>query len=106
MAVVHRATPKNGRIRFEGELRKTEEERARFRAAASRVGDAPTGRALKRVRFAEDQDDDNAEVPEPTSESAPSNIPAEAASSSSAPTPLVNCEQYTSNAAKFYEKWL
>ena len=56
------------------------------RAAASRVGDAPTGRALKRVRFAESRDDDNAEMPEPTSVSAPSNLPAEAASSSSAPT--------------------
>ena len=32
----------------------------------------------------------NAEVPERTSESAPSNLPAEAASSSSAPTPSVD----------------
>ena len=78
------------RIRVEGELRKTEEGKARLRAAASRVGDAPTGRALKRVRFAENQDDNNAEVPDPTSESAPSNRPAEAASSSSAPTPSVD----------------
>ena len=67
------------RIRVEGESRKTEEEKARLRAAASRVGDALTGRALKRVRFAEDQDDNNAEVPEPTSESASSNPPAKAA---------------------------
>ena len=78
------------RIRVDGELRKTEEGKARLQAAASRVGDAPTGRALKRVRFAENQDDNNAEVPEPTSESAPSNLPAEAASSSSAPTPSVD----------------
>ena len=42
------------RIRVEGELRKTEEGKARLRAAASRVGDAPTGRALKRARFAND----------------------------------------------------
>ena len=57
------------------------------RAAASRVGDALTGRALKRVRFAEGRDDNNAEMPEPTSGSAPSNLPAEAASCSSEPTP-------------------
>ena len=57
------------RIRVEGKIRKTEEGKARLRAAASRVGDAPTGRALKRVRFAESRVDDNAEVPEPTSES-------------------------------------
>ena len=78
------------RIRVEGELRKTEEGKARLRAAASRVGDTLTGRALKRVRFAENQDDINAEVPEPTSESAPSDLPAEAASSSSAPTPSIS----------------
>ena len=47
------------------------------------MGDSLTGRALKRVRFAENQDNNNAEVPAPTSESAPSNLPAEAASSSS-----------------------
>ena len=41
------------RIRVEGELRKTKEEKACLRAAACRVGDASTGRALKRVRFAE-----------------------------------------------------
>ena len=75
------------RIRVEGELRKIEEGKARLPAAASRVGDAPTGRALKRVRFVENRDDDNAEMPEPTSESAPSNLPGEAASSNSAPTP-------------------
>ena len=39
---------------------------------------------------AEDLGDNNAEVPKTTSESAPSNLPAEAASSSSAPTPSVN----------------
>ena len=90
MAAVHRATPKKCRIRVEGELRKTEEGKARLRTAASRAGDTLTGRALKRLRFAEDQDDNNTEVPEPTSESAPSNLPADAASSSSAPTPSVN----------------
>ena len=63
---------------------------ARFRAAARRVGDALTGRALKRVRCAESRVDDNAEVPEPTSEVAPSNLPAEAASSSSAATPSID----------------
>ena len=90
VVAVHRATPKNAEFALKGELRKTEEEKARLRAAASRVGDTLTGRALKRVRFAEDQDDNNAEVPEPTCESAPSNLPAGAASSSSAPTPSVN----------------
>ena len=78
------------RIRVEGELRKKEEGKARLRAAASRVGDAPTGHALKRVRFAENQDDNNAGVPDPTSESAPPKVPAGAASSSSAPTPSVD----------------
>ena len=34
--------------------------------------------------------DNNAEVPDPTSESAPSNFPVEAASSSSALTPSLN----------------
>ena len=52
------------RIRVEGVLRKTEEGKACLRAAASRLGDTLTGRALKRVRFAEDQGDNNAEVPE------------------------------------------
>ena len=42
------------RIRVEGELRKTEEGKARLRPAASRVGETLTGRALKKVRFAED----------------------------------------------------
>ena len=41
------------RIRVEGEIRKTEEGKVRLRAAASRVGDGLTGRALKRVRSAE-----------------------------------------------------
>ena len=63
------------RNRVEGEIRKTEEGKARLRAAASRVRDAPTGRALKRVRFMENPDDNDAEVREPTSESAPSSLP-------------------------------
>ena len=50
----------------EGELRKTEEGKARLRAAASRVGDAPTGRALKRVRFAADRVQDDGETPKAT----------------------------------------
>ena len=66
------------RIRVEGEPSKTEEGKARLRAAASRVGDAPTGRASKRAWFAENRDDDNAEMPGATSGSAPSNLPAEA----------------------------
>ena len=63
------------RIRVEGELRKTEEGKARLRAAASRVGDAPTGRALKRVRFAGDRVEDDAETPEASSASAPPSPP-------------------------------
>ena len=74
-------------IRVEGERRKREEGKARLRAAASRVGDALTGRALKRVRFTEGRDHDNADMPEATSESAPTNLPAEAASSGPAATP-------------------
>ena len=50
------------RIRVEGELRKTEEGRVRLQAAATRVGDAPVGRAAKRVRFASDQVDGGAGV--------------------------------------------
>ena len=42
------------RIRVVGELRKVEEGRASLQAAATRVGDAPTGRAFERVRFAGD----------------------------------------------------
>ena len=71
------------RIRVEGELRMTEEGKARLRAAASRVGDAPTGRALKRVRFAADRVEDDAETPEATS--APSSLHAEDATTSSLP---------------------
>ena len=75
------------RIRVEGKIRKTEEGKARLRAAASRVGDTPTGRALKRVRFEADRVGDDAEAPEETSASAPSSLPAEAASSNSLPAP-------------------
>ena len=75
------------RIRVEGELRKTEEGKARLRAAASRVGDAPTERALKRVRLAADRVEDDTETPEATSASAPSSLPAEAATTNSFPAP-------------------
>ena len=64
---------------------KTEEGKARLRAAASRVGDTPTGRALKRVRFAADRVEDDAETPEATSASAPSSLPAEGATTNSLP---------------------
>ena len=57
----------------------------RVRAAASRVGDAPTERALKRVRFAADRVEDDAETPEATSVSAPSSLPAEAVTTNSLP---------------------
>ena len=78
---VHRATPRN----VERELRKTEEGKARLLAAASQVGDAPTGRALKRGRFAADQNEDDAETPETTSASAPSSLPAEDETTNSLP---------------------
>ena len=68
------------RIRVEEDLRKTEEGKALFR-----VGDAPTGRALKRVRFAADRVEDDAETPEVTSASAPSSFPAEDATTNSLP---------------------
>ena len=71
------------RIRVEGEIRKTEEGKARLSVAPSRVGDAPTGRALKRVRFAADRVEDDAETPEATSASAPSSLPTEAATTNS-----------------------
>ena len=51
--------------------------KARLRTAASRIDDAPTGRALKRVRFATDRVEDDAETPGDTSTSAPSSLPAE-----------------------------
>ena len=51
----------------------------------SRVGDAPTVRALKRVRFAADRVEDDAETPEATSASAPSSLPAEDATTNSLP---------------------
>ena len=73
------------RIRVEGEIKRTEEGKARLRAAASRAGEAPTGRALKRDRFAADRVGDDAEGPEDTSASAPSSLPAEAASTNSLP---------------------
>ena len=72
---------------WSNELRKTEEGKARLHAAAVRVGDAPTGRALKRVRFAADRAEDDAKTPEATSVSAPSSLPAEAATSHSFPAP-------------------
>ena len=75
------------RIRVEGGLRKTEEGKARLCAAGSRVGDAPTGRALKRVRFAADRVEDDTETPEATSASAPSSVPAEAATTTTLPAP-------------------
>ena len=62
------------RIRVENELRKTEEGKARLPAAAIRVSDAPTGCVLKRVRFAADRVEDDAETPEATSVSAPSSL--------------------------------
>ena len=74
MVAVHRATLKNLEFALKENSRKTEEGKARLRAAASRVGDTITGRALQRVRFAENQDDNDAEVPEPTSKPAPSNL--------------------------------
>ena len=68
-----------------GRTRQTEEGEARLRAAASRVGDALTGRALKRVRFAAGRVEDDAETPEATSASAPSSLPDEDATTNSLP---------------------
>ena len=63
------------------------EGKERLHVAAIRVGDAPTGRALKRVLFAADRVDDSAEIPKPVSVSASSTLPDEAALSSSVPSP-------------------
>ena len=71
--------------RIRVEQRKTEEGKALLPAAASRVGDAPTGRALKRVRFAADEVENDAETPEATSASAPLSLPAEDATTNSLP---------------------
>ena len=73
------------RILVEIGFRKTEEGKDRLHAAAVRVGDAPTGRALKRVRFAADRVEDDAETPEATSLSAPLSLLAEAVMSKSLP---------------------
>ena len=73
------------RIRVEGEIRKTEEEKACLRTAASRLGDAPMERALKRVRFAADRVEGVSEGPEATSASAPSSLPSEVAATNSLP---------------------
>ena len=73
---------------------RTREDRRR----ACRVGDAPTGRALKGVRFAVDRVEDDAQMLEPTPESAPSNFPTEAASSSPAATPSTDTAQPASAA--------
>ena len=51
LAIAAQGHTEECRIRVENELRKTEEGKARLHAPAVRVGDAPTGRALKRVRF-------------------------------------------------------
>ena len=65
-----------GRICVEGELRK----------AATRVGDAPTGGALKKVRFAGDRVDNSAEMPTGPQSVSASTLPAGIAPSSSGPT--------------------
>ena len=83
VVAVHKATPRN--VEFVSR-EKTEEGKARLRAGASRVGDAPTGRALKRVRFVADRVEDDAETPEATSASTPSSLPAEDATTNSFPT--------------------
>ena len=80
LSVVAVHKPTLGNVEFALNERSGKRRRRKPVAAASRVGDAPTGRALKRVRFAESRVDDNAEIPEPTPD-------AEAASSSSAPAP-------------------
>ena len=68
------------RLRVEGELRKAEEGKARLRAAASREGDAPTGRQLKKVSSRRRCRDAEA-----TSASATSSLPAEDATTNSLP---------------------
>ena len=80
MVAVRRATPRN----VEFVSRETEEGKARLRAA-SRVGDAPTGRTLKRIRFAADRVEDDAETPVATSASASSSLSAEDATTNSLP---------------------
>ena len=83
MVAVHRATPRNAEL--VSRVNSDRGRASRLRAAASRVGDAPTGRALKRVRFAADRVEDDAETPEATSASASSCLPAEDATTTSLP---------------------
>ena len=86
MVALHKATPRS--VEFASrEKSGRQEEKACLRAAASRDKNTPTGRALKRVRFEADRVGDDAEAPEETSASAPSSLPAEAASSNSLPAP-------------------
>ena len=73
VVVVHRATPRN--VEFVSRERPGRQRRGKFvSAAASRAGDAPTERAVKRVRFAADRVEDDAETPEATWASAPSSL--------------------------------
>ena len=88
VVVVHTVTLRIVEFVLKESSGKTEEGKARLRAAASRVGDAPTGRALKRVRFAADRVEDDTETPEATSASAPSSLPAEDATTNSLPAVL------------------
>ena len=87
MVVVHEVTLRNVESALKESSWKTEEGKARLRAAASRVGDAPTWRALKRVRFAADRVEDDPETTEATSASAPSSLPAKAATITTLPAP-------------------
>ena len=89
MVAVHRA-PKNVEFALKQNSGRQRSEKPVFAPQPVEWVMLPQERALKRVRFAENQDDNNAEVPEPTTETAPPNLPAEAASSSSAPTPSVD----------------
>ena len=63
MVAVHKVTPKNVEFAFKENSRRQRMEKPVF--ALQPVEWVITGRALKRVRFAENRDDDNAEAPVP-----------------------------------------
>ena len=89
-------------IRVEGMLGNTEEGRARFQAAATRVSDALAGRAPKRVRFVGDQVDGSEGSTDHATGSqlvlTSSTLPAETASSRSTSAPPAESVSSTSAA--------
>ena len=82
VVVVYKATLSNVESALKDNSGKPRRGEPVFALQPVQWGEAPTGRALKRVRFAENRVDDSAEIPQPMSVSASSTLLAEASSSS------------------------